>query len=590
MAGGFPDHSGPLKTQEIRLLELYPSTNDCDAIQCRLFRVTLEAGRVHPYEALSYVWGDATMRADVYCNGQLISVTPNLYDALNRLRLLQESRFIWADAICIDQSNSAEKSCQIPLMGKIYSLADKVVVWLGKANLLQPQIGLKYMELIAEQFRKAREEGGYDEISLEEYRKLQVPRHYTGESTQVFLRQLYARTWFSRVWCIQEVILARDVVMLWGELELSWEDVGQMAKWLSEIQPVRALEFDDNAFYANIDYENANRMYQLRQKRRDLLDSLDDCRAFQATDPRDKVYGILALVEPAEEAKAVCVNYAKDTGEVYAEAAVAVIQLYSDLTVLAYVDHGSEYHSDGSFTSWSPRWHVNGGLRRFPAEGSPLSACRNMMVKSVDASDLKSRYIGLKGLLYDRITIVHVEMNREYMINDGEPPFLDILVAVLGRPFPEGHISEEVTRALARTLTAGCDSTMDDIANANAEQQELFYTSFALFIQCTVAGLNFLDFRKTQSEQESFYDEAEIVCTGRRFFHTADGHFGLGPACMREGDIVAVLFGGHAPYVLRPCGRSYIYMGQAYVDEIMDGQLVDQMEAGWIPEKEFFLV
>jgi hypothetical protein len=99
-----------------------------------------------------------------------------------------------------------------------------------------------------------------------------------------------------------------------------------------------------------------------------------------------------------------------------------------------------------------------------------------------------------------------------------------------------------------------------------------------------------LDFRKTQSEQESFYDEAEIVCTGRRFFHTADGHFGLGPACMREGDIVAVLFGGHAPYVLRPCGRSYIYMGQAYVDEIMDGQLVDQMEAGWIPEKEFFLV
>jgi len=446
------------------------------------------------------------------------------------------------------------------------------------------------MKLIASQFRKAREEGGFDEISLEEYRTLQVPRDYTGKSTQVFLRQLYARTWFSRVWCIQEVILARDAVMIWGELELSWADVGQIAKWLSEIQPVRALEFDDNAFYANVDYGNANRMYQLREQRQDLLDSLDNCRAFQATDPRDKVYGILALVEPAEEAKAICVNYEKDTGEVYAEAAVAIIRTYSDLAVLAYVDHGPEYHSDGSFTSWSPQWHDNGGLRRFPAEGSPLSACRNMMVESVNACDLHMRNIGLKGLFYDRITIVHVEMDRNYMTNDGQPPFVDILAVVLGQPFPGGHIPEEVMRALARTLTAGCDSTMDDIARATAEQQGRFYASFALFIHCAVSGLNFFDLRKTQTEHESFYDEAEIVCSGRRFFRMANGNFGLGPACMREGDVVAVLFGGHAPYVLRPCGRSYMYMGQAYVDEIMDGQLVDQMEAGQIKEREFFLV
>ena len=69
-----------------------------------------------------------------------------------------------------------------------------------------------------------------------------------------------------------------------------------------------------------------------------------------------------------------------------------------------------------------------------------------------------------------------------------------------------------------------------------------------------------------------------------------DGTFGIRPACMREGDIVVVLFGGQSPYILRPHDDAYLLVGQAYVDELMWGHLVDETEAGKVHAQEFCLV
>ncbi|KAH4195711.1 hypothetical protein HBI80_123130 [Parastagonospora nodorum] len=587
MAASYPDPRS-LNPQEIRLLEIYPSTIAHDDLECRLFRITLDSTHAHPYEALSYTWGDQVMRTDIVCNDQRVSITSNLSVALKKIRLQHKSRFIWADGICINQDDSSDKNCQIPLMGKIYSIADRVVVWLGDYELCQSLQDVKTVGLIAEGFRMNSEEGGIHDISLKEYSKMVVPNEYTGGVTQEFLKHLYARGWFSRVWCIQEIALARDAVMLWGELELSWVDVGQIATWLSQIQPVRALEFDESAFYADIDNENADRMYQIQRKRQGLLETLDDCRSFQATDPRDKVYGILALVEPIEEASDLCVDYNKDVGEVYADVVIAILRRHSDLNILAYIDHGSEYRSDGSFTSWSPQWNnTNAGLRYFPASGSPLSACRSTHLKSVDTSDVNSQYLRLNGSIYSSVTTVQAQMGMDAMKNHCKHPFYNILTAVLGHQSDDDYT---IRRTLARTLTAGCNSEMDDIITASEEKKRLFYVSFELFIYCMDEGLNFLELRKSVLTGESFYDEAEIVCLERRFFQLSNGKFGIGPACMRVGDVVVVLFGGDAPYVLRPCGRSYLLMGQAYVDELMNGELMDELDAGRVQERQFVLV
>lgn len=93
-----------------------------------------------PYDALSYTWGESlpsegiavcqsanTEHADGY-----ISITPNLFEALLRLRSDDTPRTLWIDALCINQDDLQEKAQQVAHMGRVYSGASQVVVWLGE--------------------------------------------------------------------------------------------------------------------------------------------------------------------------------------------------------------------------------------------------------------------------------------------------------------------------------------------------------------------------------------------------------------------------------------------------------------------------
>ncbi|KAJ0108860.1 hypothetical protein J7T55_011354 [Diaporthe amygdali] len=60
-----------------------------------------------------------------------VSIGQNLADALKHLRRQSETRMFWADAICINQKDLAERSQQVLLMGVIHGLASGVVAFLG---------------------------------------------------------------------------------------------------------------------------------------------------------------------------------------------------------------------------------------------------------------------------------------------------------------------------------------------------------------------------------------------------------------------------------------------------------------------------
>ena len=59
-------------------------------------------------------------------------------------------------------------------------------------------------------------------------------------------------------------------------------------------------------------------------------------------------------------------------------------------------------------------------------------------------------------------------------------------------------------------------------------------------------------------------------CWKRRFFVTKRGRFGLGPTNTILYDVVALLFGSDVPIVLRHRGSCYNFVGQAYLDGVMD--------------------
>jgi len=70
------------------------------------------------------------------------------------------------------------------------------------------------------------------------------------------------------------------------------------------------------------------------------------------------------------------------------------------------------------------------------------------------------------------------------------------------------------------------------------------------------------------------------ACVNRRFFVTKNGLMGVGPDGMKEGDIIGILFGGRVPYVLRPVGDGFRFVGECYVSGLMNGEAVQTWKKG----------
>ncbi|RYP74958.1 hypothetical protein DL770_007511 [Monosporascus sp. CRB-9-2] len=93
------------------------------------------------YEALSYTWGSSQSPGTVEVTRshkhwramftQTLRVNRNLAEAMRYLRYKDRPRIMWIDAICINQADVKERSVQVKRMGQIFSLANKVVAWLG---------------------------------------------------------------------------------------------------------------------------------------------------------------------------------------------------------------------------------------------------------------------------------------------------------------------------------------------------------------------------------------------------------------------------------------------------------------------------
>lgn len=93
-----------LATDSIRLVRILKG-EALQPIECELFETYLDQVEDIPYEALSYVWGDKESINKIRIDGFSFTVTENLFEALSNLRLSQEDRLLWIDAICIDQSH-----------------------------------------------------------------------------------------------------------------------------------------------------------------------------------------------------------------------------------------------------------------------------------------------------------------------------------------------------------------------------------------------------------------------------------------------------------------------------------------------------
>ncbi|KAH8795371.1 heterokaryon incompatibility protein-domain-containing protein [Hyaloscypha finlandica] len=180
----------------IRLVCLHPASSSQDEVKCSLIHSTLKIYRdiYDDYTALSYVWGDPNDTRSIWIDGIPFPTPINLFSALRDLRHENRTLLVWADAICINQIDDEEKLGQIAMMGKIYSMAEHTVIYLGP---LEAKNADELNSWASADFHESRLSSGLADLVL-------------------------SQTWFRRVWVFQELVFSKDPRVQLGRYRLSW--------------------------------------------------------------------------------------------------------------------------------------------------------------------------------------------------------------------------------------------------------------------------------------------------------------------------------------------------------------------------------
>jgi len=296
----------------IRLLRLHASKND-GQIECSL-QTVLDCQTAPPYYALSYCWGTQTAAKCIKCDGREFFVTQDLYSALHHLRAARAEKLFWIDAICINQYDVLERNAQVSKMNEIYHNAENVLVWLGQEDEHTATIfhviqdislacaatflGVPGLEEWPHQLLEECDSPAMLQ-QLMDYEHNSVVPAPAAEIWQHIAR-LYQRSWFERVWIIQEISNTPRAIVLCGRQEVLWLMVGIVANWLMrskqgrEVRQVLQVSFRDTTAPSGI--TNANFLSQ--PERRTPYDSpfmwiLDQSRRFKATEPRDRIFALI---------------------------------------------------------------------------------------------------------------------------------------------------------------------------------------------------------------------------------------------------------------------------------------------------------
>lgn len=251
----------------IRLVILHPGAfNDpitCDIISCDL-------DEAPDYEALSYTWadstGDKTLSARIWCGREMknaIEVTTNCKAALRRLRSQDVCSVVWVDAICINQSQTRERNHQVSIMSLIYRSARRVIVYLGEGSSATD---------------------GFIDILNSEPSQIHTHVELVWLATSVF-----SRSWFERLWVLQEIVLARTAVVICGTRRIQWQ---RLAKFF-----VNTYEQTCDKAITSLPSTLFEHGLKGTMPVDSFLDLFMAAQSRKVSDPLDRVYALLGIIE-----------------------------------------------------------------------------------------------------------------------------------------------------------------------------------------------------------------------------------------------------------------------------------------------------
>lgn len=567
--------------RQIRLLHLHAGALDSE-IDGHLRTVSLHDTDLD-YEALSYVWGESNEGRFLNIRGRRIPVTDNLWEALQVLRYINSERVIWVDALCINQLDDDERSAQVALMSAVYGKASSVEIWLGEPfdNI---ELALQFFEDFAKDVSDTDVGTGHSYVTMGLDHEDFDENTLTGDAlksyeTLMAIKEIFQASWWYRTWTVQEFILARTAKFRCGYHKINGATLMQCV-WhcarheLSQCACGLPAEWAD----ALDDYfDPGQQLCRLQTVRMSLLECVGVLRSRDASDPRDKIYGVLGLDFNASS-DLVRSNYSFPVAKVYEDFAMSLINSTKRLDILSYII--AEEDSESTLASfvpdwrsddhgWSPRPHLveayNAGYSSeiiFKAQPGMLSV-KGLIVDTIQSvasdslHDSSTGFVGTPGILDELLDMAADSTQRGRQ---------DFWIAMCGGISLEyKHYPLRLTEYSKTNTLVASYKRIESISQRRYEGIEQFIRSMEQGKETYLGAVEKLD--------DSAMDGALAIAHSlRKGMITDRGLFGFVPLPTKAGDVVAVLTGARVPIILRPGSGCYTVLGDAYVHGIMDGE------------------
>ena len=395
-----------LKGMFTRIIRLKPAVEFRETLHCEVLVIDLTGNERNDYEAISYTWKgqNPSPEHSILCHSKnsiirAFFITESSDAALRRMRLEHEDRYLWMDSICINQKCLNERNHQVALMGYIYTLAKRVLIWLGENvtkyikkiaayDPTDPDIE-RQLKSVFEEIRK-----GDERFCLLGARKLQQiesksedSRFLGREEKWSLLEDVFRRPWFRRVWTLQEIALnTEDPLFHCGDQTIEWSQI------MSTMRYMREYTFDhlavlDEAMGTFLELKSQVQQWRSAWSPDLLVDQqflkfeptegprprlskiLASARNRESSEPKDKAYGVYGICQFLD-VHMPPPRYEQSLEQIFFEMTWTIIEGENDLSVL-YETDGPDRNSN--LPSWVPDWEHD-WTRKY---GAPITLSDN---------------------------------------------------------------------------------------------------------------------------------------------------------------------------------------------------------------------
>lgn len=557
------------------------------------------AASIYKYVALSYAWGRDTDTRAIGIGDSVLNVSVNLEEALRELRHEKEDMMLWVDQICINQQDEEEKASQVQQMKEIYSEALRVVAWVGPAKD-ESDLIFKHLKTIGE----AASIGGgdfepesFDDLLQGPFANvlpvLRNPRSL--ERISKAFDMFCQRSYWRRLWVIQEFAVADDVKVVCGTASISYdhfrraldciacalyflEELGTLGELTHEDKTVAAglalvkafttdrMSFIDGIITRRHTYQNAvpskNSLFHIVTSSL-VLES--DLNHPECTDPRDRIFAVLGLADDAFKYDKFP-DYTKNCEWVYTEAAKKMLG-QGHIDILA----NCLFPRTTKMPTWVPDWRMMAFAPLFSGKLNPkhgASASKKSFTRQkVEFPDSES--LTLKGTLVDTVKAFGSVWSPDWLgtLLDHEHTlkYLSEIQAFCtqSQRIPTENVELETSRiAITDWHPLGDQS---EFINPLDSYRRVIFQALGKEEKPKLAEHVY--------DQDYWYRRVMQFLRACRPFITASGFVGLAPPHIESGDVVCIFVGGTVPYILRREEEGvYSLVGEAFVHGVMYGE------------------